>query len=247
MSYALTPGTQILDNAIGPLSLSLFAGTGPRRTHPANTPAGLYGLALRSPIPPFAPLFLYVFPLGPQQIERSVIGAGNYYDVAGPASNFGVTRIPDIYGQTPPLYRIRGTTGVKYHSADHYLFTGLQSILILSSIITQYFALNAQQASLGNPNLYILEFYDYYMSQFWQVVPLGPQRLLQDIRQGPQLVYYEISLIATQSLYQPVGAAVDQLLSAVGQGIQNLFTQTQSNFDDLTPNYSLYNIVNPVF
>ena len=240
MSDALT---SLGDNAIGPLGLDLFAGTGPRRTQSATTPAGLYGMALRAPTPPYLPLFFYVFPLGPGEIERRVMGMGNYYDVQGPVQKFGVNRIVDLYGQSPPVYRIFGTTGVKYHSADHYLFTGLQSIIILSDLISQYFALNAQQAQNGNPNLYLLEFYDYYMAQFWRVVPLGPQRLLQRERQA-QLVYYDLRLVATESLYEPLGSVVDSLLDTIAGGVEGIFSQTQSTLDDsFTPNYAQYTIV----
>lgn len=243
-SFLSTPGAEIISTIAGPALTLAIAGKGPFRTQPASTPEGIYGIALRAPTPPYIPVFLYVFGLGPQQIERGVMGLGNFYDVQGQPSNFGVNRIPDIYGQSPPIYRVAGTTGVKYHSRDQFLFSGLQSVIILSSVISQYYALNAQQAANGNSNLYGMEFYDFYLSQFWQVVPLGPQRLLQDVRRGPQLVYYDITLVGVASLEQPIGPAVDNLFSNLASNVQAALTSSQATTDSLTQNYALSMVVN---
>ena len=227
--------------AIGPATAYALSNVGPRRTIPAQTPAGLYAIALRSPTPPYIPLAIYTFPLGPSQIKRQVVGLGNFYDVLGGAGNLGVNRLPDIYGQTPPIYTIAGTTGVKYHSGDNYLWTGLESINILFNIISQYFALNAAQAQAGQSSLYRLEFYDYYLGEFWQVVPLGGQDQMQN-NAKPQLVYYNLRLVAIQSLDQPIGTLLDPIISVISNGINSAFNATQQAFSNLASNYSSFNV-----
>lgn len=233
--------SDLISAALGPIAAALLSNVGPRRTKPAQTPAGLYALALRAPTAPYVPLAIYTFPLGPSQIRRGVMGMGNFYDMGGNPANFGVNRVPDIYGQSPPIYTIIGTTGVKYHSGDNYLYTGLESIEILFSIIAQYYSLNAAQAQAGQNNLYTLEFYDYYMGQFWQVVPLGDQSMSQN-NLKPQLIYYSLRLVGIASLEQPIGALLDPILSLISNGASSLFSSAQSSFSSVTSNYSSYNI-----
>jgi len=232
---------ELSSQALGSLAAYALSNVGPRRTKPAQTPAGLYAIALRGPTAPYVPLAIYTFPLGPSQIKRQVVGMGNFYDVVGSPSNLGVTRIPDIYGQTAPIYTIAGTTGVKYHSGDNYLWTGLESINILFSIISQYFSLNAAQAQSGQANLYILEFYDYYLGEFWQVVPLGPQGQSQS-NAKPQLVFYDLRLVAIKGVEQPIQAALDPILTIISNGINSSFSSSISDFGGVIQSYSSFNV-----
>ncbi len=227
----------LTSNALAIGSAYFLQGKGPNRTNVAQTPPALYSLVLRAPTAPFLPLAIYSFPMSPQNIRREVTGMGNFYDVQGSPSNFGVNRIPDIYGQSPPIYSIAGTTGVKYHTRDGFLWTGLQSIEILTGIISQYFSLNAAAAQAGSSNLFRLEFYDFYMGEFWQIIPLGPQGLQQSSAR-PQLVFYSFRFVATQSLEQPIAALFDPLLSALATPINQAFTDLGSSIGNFLGSYS---------
>ena len=59
----------------------------------------------------------FIFPLSPSSVTKQTINLTNYYDVAGGASSqYGVQRIVDQYGLTPPIITISGTTGFQFHS-----------------------------------------------------------------------------------------------------------------------------------
>jgi len=240
MSFSFAAG-QFAEAASGPLLEALIANTGSRRTHTAQTPPGLYALALRMPMPPYLPIAIYTFPLSPSQITREVVGMGNYYDVLGSPQNFGVNRIADMYGQSPPIYTIAGTTGVKYHSADNFLWSGLESIELLMALISQYFSLNASQAQSNSRYNYVLEFYDYYMGQFWQVVPFGPQRIMQSSNK-PQLVFYQIRLVATLSLEQAALSLIDSIFSGIQSTVGSQFAQSQTTLGSAAGNYSSFTV-----
>lgn len=229
-------GNALAANALGPAVASLFQGNGLNRTKPATTPVSLYSLALRGPSAPYIPIAIYTFPLTPANIRREVVGMGNFYNVMGTPATFGVNRIIDLYGQSPPIYTIMGTTGVKYHSRDGYMWSGLQSVQILDGIISQYFSLNAAAAQNGNTNLYRLEFYDFYMGEFWEITPLGPQGLIQS-NARPQLVNYQFRFVASSSLEQPIAAAVDPLLKTLTQGISKAFTSLSTNVSNFLSSY----------
>ncbi len=234
MSSSLSIGGQLLSNAVGPLAESLIAGNaGPFRTTPVKAlPPALYAIALRGPSPPYLPLFLYTFPISPYNMRKDVTALSNFYDVQGSATSFGVSRVPDTYGQSPPVWNIEGTTGVKYHSNDRFLFTGLESILILQGVLAQYASLNAAQAQTFNTKLYRLEFYDYFTSDFWQIIPIGPQVISQDAMR-PQLVRYRLRFAGIQSLSQPIADLVDPVLQTLTQPVDaaagSLYTDV-SNF-----------------
>lgn len=229
-------GQTLAENALGPAVASLVAGGGPNRTNPATTPFSLYSLVLRGPSAPYPPLVVYIFPLSPSNIRREVVGKGNFYDVVGSPVNFGVNRIVDIYGQSPPTYNIGGTTGVKYHSRDGYIWSGLQSVQILSDIIAQYFSLNAAVTQAGGTNLFRLEFYDFYTGEFWEVVPLGPQGLSQSSAR-PQLVMYQFTLVGTTSLEQPIAPALDSLLKYITTPINQIFSSISSSVSNFLSSY----------
>lgn len=220
---------QAASNALGPLAAAALANTGPYRTQPATTPPALFSLAIRQATMPYLPLFIYTFPLSPSALRKDSTGMANYYDVAGPASNFGVSRITDIYGLSLPVFSIAGTTGVKYHSTDNFLTTGLESINILQGAIAQYYSLVAAAGANLNTatKLPRLEFYNFYSGEFYQVVPIGPQGISQDSNR-PQLVNYQFKWVAVYNLAAPLAAAADAVVSAISgplsAGISNMAT-----------------------
>jgi hypothetical protein len=146
-------------------------------------------------------------------MERSSLSS--FSDTQGPASSQGVTRVVDTYGLAPPIYTIEGTTGLDRHLSDGYVLTGLQSMQLLAKFLEQYATLNKQQQIVGNPNTYSLEFYDYYMDQFWVVEPVGPQvfRMGND---RPSLVYYRFRWAAVRPAGVPVLGLIDALAGTLG-------------------------------
>lgn len=237
LASTVLAGSTLAENSLGPLVVGLAAGSGANRTQPSTTPFSLYALALRAPTPPYVLLFYYIFPLSPQMITREVGALGNYYDVAGSPSNFGVNRIVDVYGQSPPIYNIRGTTGVKFHSRDGYQWSGLESAQILEGMIAQYFSFNSAQAQAGAANLYRLEFYDFYQYEFWEVVPLGPQGISQSSAR-PQLIYYNFRFVATTSLEQPIAQLLDPILQNLEQPIAQAYNSMSSDVTSFLGSYS---------
>lgn len=237
MSNPALAGANLAVNALGPLGAEFIAGHGANKTVPVTTPYSLYSLALRSPGPVSLPVAIYTFPLSPQQITMERAGMGNLWDTQGNAGNFGVSRKVDMYGLAPPIYNIAGTTGVKLHSRDGFLWSGLQSVQILQGIIAQFFSLNSALVQNGQTSLFRLEFYDFYLGEFWEIVPLGPQGIIQNAR-SPQLVFYRFRFVATQSLEQPISQLVDPLLQALTTPISSVFSSLNTGFNSLLGSYS---------
>jgi len=230
---------QAAANALGPAAAALLANSGPFRTQPAITPASLFSLAIRQGSTPYLPLFIYTFPISPADLRKDVAGMANIYDVAGPAQTNGVTRIADVYGLTLPTYTIAGTTGVKYHSTDNFLTTGLESIQILQAAIAQYFSIVAASSAGGaqTKNLPRLEFYDFYSSEFYQVVPVGPQGISQN-QSRPQLLNYQFRLAAIYNLLQPLTNAVDSIVGAISGPIGTGISNMESSLGNVLGSYS---------
>lgn len=222
-------------NALGPAAAALLAGTGPYRTQPSTTPFALFSLAIRSGTAPFLPLFIYTFPLSPTSLKKDVVGMAKIYDVAGPASTFGVTRIADVYGETLPVFSITGTTGVKYHSTDRFLLNGLESIQMLQGAIAQYFTLSAAAAA-ANTTMPRLEFYNYFASEFFQVVPIGPQGISQD-NSRPQLLNYNFRWAAVYNLAAPIAAAIDSVVGAIAGPIESGISSLGSSISSAVTSY----------
>lgn len=185
----------------------------------------------------------YLFPLSPENLQRTHTGMGAFYDTPGPAKSYGVTRIVDQYGMSPVTFEIKGTTGWQKHSTDGYRYTGLQSIEAVAGLLNTYMELNAELAQEQRSDLCTLEFYDYFMEDFWEVVPLGPQRLWLD-KQRPILTNYHFRLIGVRSLAAPVtpkstadpiAAAFNTAVSTVqnnvstfASGVASIYSSAQS-------------------
>jgi hypothetical protein len=121
----------------------------------------------------------YIFPLSPANINVQYNSMNNYFDVRGTAAQFGVQRIVDQYGITPPMLTINGTTGFPFHSLDGYKWSGRNSIQKLLQIVNNYTQL-VQQAINGNQNLPFLLFNDGYNGIAYYVIPYGPQGFSMD-------------------------------------------------------------------
>jgi hypothetical protein len=167
-----------------------------------NTQLALYTLLIRGPSPSTAVKYGYTFPLSPQSVNQDFTAKTQIWDVAGSPQQQGVQRVVDFYGNTPKTFVLEGTTGWQYHSTDGLAYTGMQSISLLQNLLAQFAILNQQQVSNNNPNLYTMEFYDYFSSNFWQVIPSGRQVIRQD-HMRPLLFFYSFRLVGVQELSAP--------------------------------------------
>ena len=187
------------------------------RTVPApmgNIPC-CYQLSIRAPNQLFSETSTFTFPISPGQLRMERSSLSSFSDTQGPASSQGVTRVVDTYGLAPPVYTIEGTTGFDRHLADGYVLTGLESMQLLAQFLSQYATLNKQQQTAGNPRMYSLEFYDYFMDQFWVIEPVGPQ-IFRMGNDRPTLVYYRFRWAAVRPAGVPVLGLADALAGTLG-------------------------------
>jgi hypothetical protein len=193
----------------------------PFNTYSATTTRPpLYTLSLRNPgnaATFFSGNTTYTFPIAPQFMRKEKMSLAQIMDIAGPSANQGVARNIDLFGEAPPIYTIRGTTGAKHHSTDGYIWDGIQSIQIVQNIIDQFWVKNAAQIEAGQGgNLFMLEFYDYYMNEYWQVVPIGPQGIEQNADK-PLWAYYTFRFAAVKPVSAAIPAiAVDLVFDTLG-------------------------------
>src|SRR3954463_10204177 len=155
----------------------------------------LYQLSIRDPSQAYVDMSTYTFPLSPSNVRTEVNALSTFSDTQGTPLQNGVSRVVDSYGLAPPIITLAGTTGWDRHSTDGYVLTGLQSIILLRNFIEQYVHLNEVQRQSGNTDMFCLEFYDFFTSQFGQVEPIGPQ-LIQQAAERPLLSSYRFRLAA---------------------------------------------------
>lgn len=209
------------------------------RTIPVDNPGlALYTLALYSPGRANFSFFTYTFPLSPQSVRKEFTAMSAIYDVAGTPAQGGIQRVVDLYGDSPFMFVIEGTTGQQRHSTDGYLFTGRQSLEQILELFTLFAELNQIQMSHNSPDMYSMEFYDYYTQEFWQVVPVGPQGIRQTSQQ-PNLQYYQLRLAGVKPVKAPIISDIfadqaAQLLiaaqSTVASAVQDLIIGLQGTY-----------------
>lgn len=209
-----------------------------------NMRQALYRLSIRSPNKAQNGLVNYVFPLSPANLKRTESSMAVFYDTAAGAKQHGVQRLVDQYGMSPIIFDIEGTTGWQKHSADGYTYTGIQSIQEVQRILLLLAELNVDQMQADLPYLFTLEFYDYFLNDFWEVVPVGPQQIWQD-KQRPLFVNYRFRLVGVRSLAaahpsagstsDPIAAAFDTTVATVKNtvnsfagGVKSLYTSAAS-------------------
>ena len=184
---------------------------------PATLPA-FYQLSIRAPGGSLLEIATYTFAISPSQLRYEPGGMSRFADVQGTAAQgnpTGVARIMDTYGLSPPMISIEGTTGWDRHQTDGYVLTGIQSIQFLQAFLQRYAALNQAQRLAGNPQLYTLEFADYFLLQFWTVEPVGPQ-IVRMANDQPRLTYYRFRWAATAAAGSPPLGTADAILAALG-------------------------------
>ena len=200
----------------------------------AGNGVALYALSIRSPggALSLVPGFFYIFPMSPQGVRKETPSLNAIYDVQGSPNVAGVTRLVDMWGEAPPMYMLRGTTGWKRHSTDGFALTGKASLVAIQALLTQFASLNQQQMQQQATDFYTLEFYDYWTNEFWQVVPVGPQGIDQSADR-PIMGFYTFRLAAVQPVSAPLNPlAVDLIVSLLSAGAQ----QATVAFDNFSSN-----------
>lgn len=222
-----------LGTAAGPIPGQTF------RTVPVpNFQTCLYALAIRGPTPPYPLVSMYTFPLSPEQVRKEYASMTNIFDVAGSPAQAGVARQADLYGDSPVTFMIDGTTGWQYHSTDGYRMTGLQSIIALQNFLNYFAQLNQSQMRNRIANLYMLEFYDYFSGDFWQVVPVGRQSINRSVRR-PLLAQYSFRLAGLQSLAAPrVPTTADPIALAFSVGVTQGSINLRANLAGFISGYA---------
>ena len=153
--------------------------------------------------------YTFIFPLTPNNVTKSVMNLTNYYDVKGGSTNFGVQRIIDQYGLTPPIITISGTTGFQFHSVDKYQWSGRSSFALLVQFIQTYATLVAQAINSNPPsNMPIMTFTDGFTGEVFSIVPLNQQAYSMDVSK-PIIQMYNLQFLA-QDTTTPQATALSQ-------------------------------------
>jgi len=197
----------------------------------------LYQLSIRSPGQVYSEISTYTFPITPSQLRMDYSSLSSFTDTQGPVISRGVTRVMDVYGLAPPVYTLEGTTGYDRHMSDGFLLNGVQSMQLLQQFLAQYAVLNQGQRAAGNPQLYTLEFYDYYMNQYWVVEPVGPQ-VFRQANDRPTLIYYRFRWAAVYPAGVPVLGEIDALMNLIATPAQQAAINAASTLGALLTAYS---------
>jgi len=176
----------------------------------ANLRLPFYTLSIRAPGGSLLPVQSYTFPLPPQQYKKEAAPLNTVYDTQGSPAQAGVQRSVDQFGQALPYLSISGTTGWKLHSADGYIFSGTDSVIRIQEILNRFAVLNQGKQQAQQSDLYVLEFYDFFMNDFFQVVPIGAIGIQQSAQQ-PLNAYYQFRFAVTAN----IAFGIEQLADAV--------------------------------
>jgi hypothetical protein len=170
--------------------------------------------------------------MSPQGVRKDIPQFNTTYEVQGPPNTQGVVRLVDMWGQAPPVYTLRGTTGWKLHSNDSFALTGKASILAIQALLTAFATLNQQRMAAQAITFYTLEFYDYWMDEFWRVVPVGPQGIDQT-SDKPIVSYYTFRLACIMPISAPIPPLVEDAAVAY---LSNKEAQAVARFNNFAFN-----------
>jgi hypothetical protein len=207
---AIITNNTLTNNVPGPFGISQLAAPSQYffTVSTPNTQSALYRLSLYNSPLEAASISSpnsnqdYIFPLSPENLNKQQIALTNYYDIAGPATQYGVQRIIDNFGISPMLLTITGTTGFQFHSNDGYLYTGRVSMIRLINIVQQYYFMLSQAVSSGitDPNqLPVLIWSEGFTGEILQVVPIGPQGIMMN-NNRPIIQNYSLQFLVTSNL-----------------------------------------------
>ncbi len=207
------------------------------KTQPlSNTRMALFALSIRSPKNSAQAYATYTFPISPAAVSKEYTSMTNIYDVQGSPTQSGVQRIVDIYGNSPVTFQIEGTTGWKFHQADGFQFSGVDSIAVLQDFLQTYAQLNQTQSN-GNQPLYTLEFYDFFNSDFWQIEPIGRQEVRQS-RDRPQILNYSFRFAGIVDLNNPPPDIADKFAQRISTPGEQVVGILGNVVGDIISNYA---------
>ncbi len=180
------------------------------------------------------PVTQYFFPISPTGLTKTVPVLNEPYAIRGSHTTGGVQYDVDIYGQSPPIFSINGTTGWQYHSTDGNKYTGLASFHQLQKFFQEYHFLVLQASSQIR---YTIEFYDYFNNEFWEVIPID-KLIFQFTEAEPLFGKYGITLLATKEVKTPISKIVlknpvSQALGQIVTGAVNTLVGTASSVVNL--------------
>jgi hypothetical protein len=125
------------------------------------------------------------------------------------------------------MFSIEGTTGWKRHSNDDFKFTGLASILQLQKLFDVFAVFNQEQMNNNAKDLFIMELYDYFSSEYWEVVPIGEQEIRLDASR-PLWTYYNLKLAGIKRVSAPpppqAPNPIDQMFAIASSNVMNAVT-----------------------
>lgn len=182
----------------------------------------------------------FTFPVSPMNLNKAFVDLNTVYTVKGPTNStqINVQRIIDEYGITPVIYTVSGTTGWKYHSNDGYSLTGFQAFHALEAILQQYEQYRQLYIKTNykaqNLNV-ILELYDYFNNEFWEIVPVGPQEFSMNASQ-PLLSFYNLKFIGIKSLKSP-NVKKNALDNSLAQAVKNNISNIGNSFTSIVENF----------
>ena len=182
----------------------------------------------------------FTFPVSPMNLNKAFVDLNTVYTVKGPTNStqINVQRIIDEYGITPVIYTVSGTTGWKYHSNDGYSLTGLQAFHALEIILQQYeqFRQLYIKTNYKAQNLnVILELYDYFNNEFWEIVPVGAQEFSMNASQ-PLLSFYNLKFIGIKSLKSPT-IKKNLLDNSLSQAFHNSISNIKNTYKSFMGNF----------
>lgn len=145
----------------------------------------------------------FVFPVSPQSLQIQRNSLVNWYETQGQTGTnsntaLNVQRIVDLYGLTPMMFTLQGTTGYNRYWVDGFQKTGTQWMEVLQSMIETFFQ-QIQNNPTGVPHFLI--YMDFWYQEYWYVVPVGPVKLHQS-SDRPLWMFYDFTLLGINRLSQ---------------------------------------------
>ena len=210
-----------------------------RTENVSNTHPAIYALNLRYGTPPYKSVVgSVIFPISPQDLRKSRVFMSSFYDVSGNGLSGGVHRIVDQYGVAPPIFVLEGTTGWQKHSNDNFANTGLEAAKFLQQYLDYFAIFNTIKSQNNRPDLFILEYYDYFTDDFWEVAPIGEQIMRQSESQ-PLLFHYRLRLVGMRELKiaPPAPTKVDLISQAFSTAASTVGRTVQAFSNMVTGTY----------
>lgn len=227
-------GVQYVANTLTPLYLLVMQSMGTVQ----RTLKNVIGIGtIQGTVQPVKYESSFIFPISPQSLNIQRKSLSAWYETQGSATQNYVNRIIDVYGLTPPIFSIRGTTGFNKYSNTNYNMPGIALMRALQGFIELYFKTSQTSVVIGNTAPSNLQWLDYFYGEYWNVVPIGPVNVRQD-SQRPLWMYYELTLAGISPLGQSP-PKIDTTTFQLNEELANM-TNTANAANASLPNADLY-------